>query len=101
MHPLMTKRALEVLQAMAKAEAENNLEDAEIVQEGGQCWVGLERISPRTVERLLQLCLLRHEGSGGCDRYTLNEEGRRMAADPNYVPLIDAKLRELAYALRS
>jgi hypothetical protein len=99
MHPMMTPRCLEVLRSMLKAHEAQDWDNAEIVQDGDQCWLGDERISPRTVNRLLQLCLIRHEAMGGCDHYTINEEGRRMVADPNYTPLIDAELRKLAVGL--
>ena len=81
---------MRVLIQMKQAEAEDNLDDAEIVCEGRSCYVGLDSISKATVNELLQFVLIR-DGSdqgGKMERYSLNEEGRAMVDDPNYVPKI-------------
>lgn len=88
MHPLMSAACDKVLKQMLAAEEADLLEDAEIVCDGNSCWVGDMQIRKETVTRLLQLCLVRSEDMGGCEHYTLNEEGRAMAKDPNYQPLI-------------
>ena len=84
-----TEAVLRACREMAKAAQDDELEDAEIVCERGECWLGYRRISKATVNRMLRLCLLR-DGSDvkGCERYTLNSEGMALAADAGYVPLI-------------
>ncbi|WP_371436350.1 hypothetical protein [Polaromonas sp.] len=85
---MMTTACDKVLKRMLAAEEADLLEDAEIVCDGNSCWVGDMQIRKETVTRLLQLCLVRSEDMGGCEHYTLNEEGRAMAKDTNYRPQI-------------
>lgn len=99
MKALITPTVVSVLQEMARAERAEEWEDAEIVQDGGQVWLGLRRLSVQTVNRLLVLVLVRHTKEGGCDHYTLNEDGRRVAANPNTNETRDFilnRLRELS-----
>lgn len=73
-------------------------DDGELVTEAGQAWYGLERTNMATVNNLLRLCLIRDEGGDGfagkepLKRYTINEEGRAILKDSNYVPSIFEKL---------
>lgn len=97
-HHLMTPTCRMVLKQMLKAHEAEDWENAEIVQDGGEVWIGDQRISTRTVDRLLCMLLLRHESSGGCDHYTLNEEGRKVAADPTYTPPSIEELQAAAQA---
>ncbi len=75
-----------VLARMLEAEQAERLDDAELVCEGRQCWVGLERTSRAVVTELLREALIRDTGESGkgVERYTLNEDGRRAALDPRY-----------------
>jgi hypothetical protein len=84
------KAVIRACKEMVEADAREEYEDAEIVGAGRQFWLGQRRISPGTVNRMLQLCLLRSEGIGTkFERHTLNEDGRGFAEDPdNYVPSI-------------
>lgn len=79
---------------MLEAEEAEDFDEAEIVCEGRECWLGLGKISRKTVYQLLQLCLISDSGEKGkgVERYVLNEEGRAMARDPLYVPKIVAIL---------
>lgn len=93
---LITRGAHRVLRDMPAAEAAENFEDAEIVAESRACWLGDRPIAQRTINQLLHLCLLRDVGEPGQDveRYVLNEEGRAMANDRFYTPMIVAILRK-------
>lgn len=79
---MLTKRQLEVLQRMAAAEASQNFEEAEIVQEGLVCYLGLDRISCKTVKALIEHVLISLERSGTFCRWTINEAGHLVAKNP-------------------
>jgi len=81
---------MRVLLRLQEAEDADNLDDAEIVCEGRDCYIGLTSISKATVNQLLRLVLIRDDSDwgGGMERYSLNEEGRAMVKDPNYIPKI-------------
>lgn len=71
--------------------------EGDVVGENGQWWCGNERASWSTVRKLLTLCLIGEDGENhaeGFERYVLNEEGRRILADPTYVPMIVKSLKE-------
>lgn len=93
----MTKAALRTLREMVAAENDGFYEDAEIVCDGVECWVGARRIARATVNVLLRLCLVadQSEGNGGVEHYGLNDEGRALAANPDYVPSIAAHLQNI------
>ena len=66
----------------------------EIVCEGLQCWVGQRRTTWAVVNRLLRLCLLRHEHSEtGFQRFEPNEETYRVLDDSSYEPMIVEAMR--------
>jgi hypothetical protein len=73
----LTKRQLEALRRM-------RIDDEELVYERGRCYVGSEKFSARTFFALLRACAIRHDpysakqGSGGMERYTINETGRNL-----------------------
>ena len=69
---------------------EEEFDDGELVCEGRCCWVGLDTVSRAKVYELLRLCLIRDvtDQNGKMERYTLNEEGRAMLDNPEYVPMI-------------
>jgi hypothetical protein len=80
---MRTKRAWEVLRQMAAEEKAENHEDAEIVCEGFICYLGVERISYRTVANLLSHCCVsstKDEGSSMA-RFSLNGTGRAALQD--------------------
>lgn len=67
-------------------------QDEELVYEpgGGGWWVGLKKTSGQVGNALLRLCLIhREEYEGGrLERYSLNEDAKRVLEDSDYVPLI-------------
>ena len=83
---------MRILTRLKEAEDADNLDDAEIVCEGRTCYVGLDTVSKATVFELLRLVLISDdsEQGKGVERYSLNEEGRAMVADPKYIPKIVA-----------
>ncbi len=84
---MLTQAAHRALQEMVDAEAADDLDAAEIVREGRTAYLGDRRISSATVNQLLRWCLIRDGSySREVERYTLNEDGRKAAADPSYVP---------------
>jgi len=88
--------ARRVLRLMLEAELAEQFEEAELVCDGAQCWVGLERTSRTIVSELLRRALIRDcgESGKGIERYTLNEDGRRAAVDPKYeVPELHGRCR--------
>ncbi len=68
-------------------------EIGEIVCDGNECWVGFRRTTWGTVNRLLRLCLLTENDSGGAMHYDLNQESYSVLKDPNYEPMILEALR--------
>ena len=93
----MTKAAMRCVKEMAEAESREDWDDAEIVREDGEIWLGYRRVHHRTLTLMLQLCLL-HDSSNqnGVERYTLNEDGRSMAKNPDYEPRIIGIMRASA-----
>lgn len=73
----LTPACLRVLAAMNTAELEDRLDEAEIVGDRGTYYVGLDRISSRTVNRLLECTAIRDAPyNGGTNVYLLNDAGR-------------------------
>lgn len=77
----LSRRQLEALRLMVHAE-QRDFEDSEMVYECGECWVGLEKFSPRTFFALVRACAIsRVDGEpGGYELWKINETGRRLAA---------------------
>lgn len=91
----LTPAMKRLLVAMRTAEEANDLEDAEIVCDGIECWLGDVRTSRATVNRLLCLTLVSESSwGGGTDVFTINDAGRAVLKRPE---LAD----ELATALAS
>lgn len=81
------------LRLMLEAHEAEDWENAELVCDGAECWIGDHRTSRPTLAKMLRLGILRADafnktglGSGHAERFTLNEEGIALARDPNYVP---------------
>ncbi len=87
---VISNAARRVLEKLKEAEDADELFDAEIVCEGRVCYVGLDTIAKRTVNELLRLVLISDNATveKAIERYSLNEEGRAILEDPNYVPKI-------------
>lgn len=79
---LISAAARRHLQRLKDAEDRDDFDDAEIVCEGRECYIGTDAIAKRVVFELLRLCLLKDESEQGkgVERYTINEEGRAIAA---------------------
>lgn len=66
-----------VLSELEKCEAEDELDDAEVVQEGFHCYVGLRRIHYKTLDVLIRMVALSVDsGDEALRRFRLNETGR-------------------------
>ena len=81
----LTPGAERVLRLMEKEE------DGELVWSiPGGWWVGAEQVDGRCGMRLLRLVLIHDEDCGGNEmhHFTINEEGRKVLDDPDYVPII-------------
>lgn len=87
---MISRAAMRILTRLKAAEDADDLYAAEVVCEGRVCYVDLDTVSKAKVYELLRLVLLRDdsEQGKGFERYSLNEEGRAMVDDPNYVPKI-------------
>lgn len=61
-----------------------------VYERGAGWWVDCDRVSGRTVTGLLLLCLISKEdfGNDALERYELNEDGRGVLEDTDYVPRI-------------
>ena len=66
--------------------------NCDLVREGQEVWYGLERTNTTVLKKLLRLCLVSADDWGhaetGYERYEINEDGRGVVQDPNYVPRI-------------
>ena len=80
----LTKRQLEVLRILRDAvdiDARGYPEN-QIIYERDVGYVGLKRINGRTLFALLRACALRDISDGGaCERYEINETGRKLLAE--------------------
>lgn len=73
--PALTKRQLEILRLMRDSQHD---EDGELVYEKGVGYVGLTRVSSRTVDGLLRNAAIHLETGckiGQFERYTINQTG--------------------------
>lgn len=78
----LSEAAHRALAEMREAEVADNHEDAEIVCDGGECWLGLRRVNRNTVNALLEVLAVRHDTLGGADHYTLNDTMAVVAGKP-------------------
>lgn len=71
---ILTRRQIEVLKIMV--ENEDN-ENGEIVYEKGVGYIGLEKISSRTLFALLRCCCISQDSyNSGCEHYYINSTGK-------------------------
>jgi hypothetical protein len=88
----LSPRTREVLQTMVDHadEHEGTLTHAT----PGGWWLGDEQVGGQIGYHLLRLCLITEESycSDDVKHYRLNEEGRSVLTDPNYLPMILVKL---------
>lgn len=77
----LTRRQREVLRIMAEREAADpGGEEAELVRECCDAYLGDERVASRTVDALLRACAISDTSTGGIERYRVNETGRQILA---------------------
>lgn len=80
---MLTARATEMLRQMKAAEEREEWEDAELVCDGFDCWLGLDKFSRKTVNVLLRctaITLVSEPGSS--ERFTISATGRAILEDP-------------------
>ena len=77
---------------MKAAESAQNWDDAEIVCDGADCWLGDQRISRRTVNSLVRVVALSFDDGGGAEHFTLNGTGRALADNPTLVRDVEAAI---------
>lgn len=84
--PAGVARAIE---DMLAAEREDRHDDAEIVAEGLDCWIGMRRTNHATLRYLLQHMMLSEIGPRDrLRRYRLNSLGRLAARDASVVDIV-------------
>lgn len=89
-----SKRVIEVLTMMRKAELEERWEDAEIVCDKSGCWLGDEWINRQVVNKMLtDLQIKQLSEPGAMQRYTINETGCAYLKDRSVLNRIKAALR--------
>ena len=83
----LTKRQRYVLEQMMTGE--------ELVRAvPGGWWLDTEQIGGAVGWKLLRYCLISATSMpDDMERYSINEEGRKVLADPAYVPLMEAELK--------
>jgi len=88
---MLSKRSLEILAEMDAAEKREDWEDSEIVCSGIDCWLGLTKVSRRTVDALLRHLAVSYAAEpGATERYVLSGTGRAILADPSVADRIVA-----------
>ncbi|MBY3157188.1 hypothetical protein HFO56_33225 [Rhizobium laguerreae] len=81
---MLSRRAVKVLRTMIEAENAGEYDEAEIVCEGRTCWLGVERLSRKMINSLVQHVAISHVSEpGSLERYTINGTGRKIAEDPS------------------
>jgi hypothetical protein len=84
-----------VLRGMRDAEVADELDEADIMCDGGQCWRGDDRTSRDTVNRLLGLLLISEcSWGGGSEHFTLNDSGRAVLRRPELADELKAAVLE-------
>jgi hypothetical protein len=84
---MLTKRAFELLQIMVDSETapveDDGYDRTEIICEGAICYLGLDKISYRTVLNLIaHCCISLNSGEESARRFSINGTGRAALADP-------------------
>lgn len=88
----LTPREREILAHLQAAEDSGDDYEAEIVCDGGQCWMGSERLRQSTVDSLLRKVCLSHNNLGGADHYTINGTGREALKDESVIDRVQAAM---------
>ena len=84
----LSKAAHNAIKLMFEAEQRDDLDAAEIVEEGREVWIGYKRTTVAVLYELLYAVLIRDVSlnNDSMRRYTLNEDGRKAVADPTWRP---------------
>ena len=85
---------MQILREMHDATVREDFENAEIVCEGIECWLGIRRVACVTVDMLLRLVCLSEDSENKVRRYTINGTGEAVLRRPELV-------EEIAQALVS
>jgi hypothetical protein len=85
---MLTKRAFEILQIMVDSETvpvdDDGYDRTEIMCEGAICYLGMDKISYRTVLNLIEHCCISlNSGEESARRFSINGTGRAALTDPN------------------
>lgn len=89
---MLTRRALDVLSILAEAAPDDD--DDHIAHDGGQVWVGCERLRHSTLAQLLAVCAVSEQDFGGSvRRYAINGTGRAILRRPQLALEVAAALR--------
>lgn len=92
----MTPALRRMLQALADAEDREDWYNAEVVADGLQVYLGDDRYSWRTINAGLRLVALSDDTDedGGLRRYSINETGRALLANPEAEQQVQRALLE-------
>jgi hypothetical protein len=85
---MISRGAQNILKKMLMAEQDEEYENAELVCEGNEVYVGYWRTTRAIANELLMACLVRarSEMDGrGIERYELTADGRKAAVDPSWI----------------
>jgi len=78
----LTNRQRQILEMLASEDPEDGSD--EIVELGGEVWVGLERTNHATLLFFLRACLVKSLGGSLSDVYVISEYGRKALSDPDF-----------------
>jgi hypothetical protein len=80
---MISKKAEDVLKAMAAALDAEDYDEAELVVDGRSTWLGYEKVPRRVVIELLEVVAIRDISDGGkLQRYVISGTGRAILEDP-------------------
>lgn len=90
---MLTRRAFEVLKIMVECATIDEEFEPEITVDGGQVWLGCERIRRSTLDQLLRVTALKETVSGhGCERWVANDTGAAIVRRPDLAGEVFAAL---------
>lgn len=80
---MLTARAMDMLRQMQAAEDREEWDEAELVCEGFDCWLGIEKFSRKTVNVCLRYVAIRLVSEpGSAERYMISGTGKAILQDP-------------------
>ena len=97
----LTKATHDILKEMAAADSREDYEDAEIVCDGGLCYLGLRRVHPGSINRLLHMMAISDRSDSDVRRYCINDTGRAIVRRPAIVQeIMWATAQKKAFTIR-